>query len=198
MKKDLHLFNLLFLSTSQQLISSKQLKEIVYKWEEKERNEFIKELNKEYIHEEYARRKRKIKVGYLSSDFCNHPVARFLIPILETHKRSEIEIWCIHTGQRCDQTTEKVKSSCDHWLELSDYDDNKAARIVADQRLDVLVELGGFTGNNRIGICISEPAYVQMSYLGYPGPTYLKSVPWWIGDKYLFRDLKNEELLVIA
>ncbi|WP_115131506.1 CDC27 family protein [Synechococcus sp. N26] len=193
MKKDLHLFNLLFLSTSQQLISSKQLKDIVYKWEKREQNEFMKELNKEYIHEDYAKSKRKIKVGYLSSDFCNHPVARFLIPILETHKRSEVEIWCIHTGPRWDQTTEKVKSSCDHWLELSDCDDNKAARIVADQRLDVLVELGGFTGNNRIGICISEPAFVQMSYLGYPGPTYLKSVPWWIGDEYLFRDLKNEE-----
>lgn len=194
MQKDLHLFNLLFLSTSQQLISSSELKEIVHEWESRQQNEFMKELHKEYIHENYAAQKRKIRVGYLSSDFCNHPVARFLIPILETHERTEFETWCIHTSPHWDPVTEKVRSSCDNWLELTNCDDNKAARVIADQRLDILVELGGFTGNNRIGICIREPSFIQMSYLGYPGPTYLKSIPWWIGDEYLFRGLDDTEI----
>jgi predicted O-linked N-acetylglucosamine transferase (SPINDLY family) len=63
------------------------------------------------------------------------------------------------------------------------------ARAVADQRLDVLVELGGYTGHSRVGICLYKPALIQMSYLGFPGATYLDSVPGWIGDEVLFKTL---------
>ena len=154
LKKDIHLFNLLFLSTSQQLLPSEKLKTIVETWEKRQRNDLMKELYKDQIHDSYTKSKRKIRVGYMSSDFCNHPVARFLVPILETHDTSVIETWCIHTGNYWDQTTEKVKLSCEHWLELTGCDDERAARVVADQRLDILVELGGFTGENRIAICL--------------------------------------------
>ena len=193
MRKDLHLFNLLFLSTTNQLLPSNKLKEIVSLWENAQKNQYMTELYKEHIHEDYTRSKRRIKVGYLSSDYCNHPVARFLKPILENHNKLVVETWAIHTGPNWDDTTEEIKSACDHWIELTNYDDKKASRIIADQRLDILVELGGFTGNNRITVCINEPAYIQMSYLGYPAPTYLNSIPWWIGDKYLFQGLKAEE-----
>ena len=144
MKKDLHLFNLLFLSTTHQLLPSTKLKELVSHWEDKQKNNFMAEVNKDHIHQRFTRNKRRIKVGYLSSDFCNHPVARFLLPILKTHDKSCIETWCIHTGPHWDDTTEKIKSLCDHWLELANCDDDKAARAVADQRLDILVELGWF------------------------------------------------------
>ena len=193
-KKDLHLFNILFLSTSHQLLPADKLKNLVDKWEKQKLNEYTKEVYRDYIHEEYTNSKRKIKVGYLSSDYCNHPVARFIQPILENHDGSIIETWCIHTGPYWDNITEKIKSASDHWLDLSKFDDVKASRIIADQKLDILVELGGFTGNNRIGICLNKPAYIQMSYLGYPGPTYLRSVPWWIGDKYLFNGINEREL----
>ena len=190
--KDTHLFNLLFLSTSNSLMPEAQLLKLASRWETQNTNKFMNSINKDHIHGNLSDKERKLRVGYLSSDYCNHPVARFLQPILENHDKSKVEIWCIHTGPNWDKQTEKIKSLCDHWLDLTNFDDEIATRVVADQRLDILIELGGFTGNNRISICLSEPAYVQMSYLGYPGPTYLKSIPWWIGDKTLFSELDKE------
>ena len=65
------------------------------------------------------------------------------------------------------------------------------ARAVADLRLDVLIELGGFTGDSRLEILCHKPAPVQLSYLGYPGPTYLKSIDGWLGDSVLFEQLND-------
>ena len=52
-----------------------------------------------------------------------------------------------------------------------------------------LVELGGFTGNSRLELLCHKPAPVQLSYLGYPGPTYLKCIDGWLGDSVLFEQL---------
>ena len=49
----------------------------------------------------------------------------------------------------------------------------KPARLIADLRLDVLVELGGYTSGSRLGILVHRPAPIQLSYLGFPAPTYL-------------------------
>ena len=65
----------------------------------------------------------------------------------------------------------------------------QCARIVADLRLDVLVELGGFTGDSRLELLCHRPAPVQLSYLGYPGPTYLRCIDGWLGDSVLFEQL---------
>ena len=60
---------------------------------------------------------------------------------------------------------------------------------MADLRLDVLVELGGFTGESRLEILCHRPAPIQLSYLGYRSPTYLKCIDGWLGDSVLFEDL---------
>ena len=64
----------------------------------------------------------------------------------------------------------------------------EAARLISDERLDVLVELGGFT-HNRMGVLTNRPAPVQLSYLGYCAPTYLTCIDGWVGDDALFAGL---------
>ena len=63
------------------------------------------------------------------------------------------------------------------------------ARLIADLRLDVLVELGGYTSGSRLGLLTYRPAPIQLSYLGFPAPTYLNSVDGWLGDEILFGGL---------
>lgn len=72
-------------------------------------------------------------------------------------------------------------------------DDVHAARIMADCKLDIIVELGGFTGGSRLSVLVHRPCRRQISYLGYFSPTYLNCIDAWIGDEALFGGLDKVE-----
>lgn len=183
---DLHLFNLQFLAASSDLLNEQERRDQAAQWE-KQIAVQSQRLWMDHIRKPLG--ERRLRIGYLSSDYCNHPVSRFLLPVLQNHDRDAVEVWGLHTGPHWDGISEAIKTACEHWLDLRGCNDAIAARVIADQRLDVLVELGGFTGLSRIGICRHRPVRVQMSYLGYPGATYLQCLPWWIGDPVLFSTL---------
>jgi predicted O-linked N-acetylglucosamine transferase (SPINDLY family) len=130
-----------------------------------------------------------LRVGYLSADLCNHPVGRFLLPVLGNHDRSVVETWAVSCGSHDDWITEHLRQRVDHWLDVRFHSAQQAARLIADLRLDVLVELGGFTGESGLEILCHRPAPVQLSYLGYPAPTYLRCIDGWLGDAVLFEQL---------
>ncbi len=192
-EKDAHFFNLQFLATSYGLLPQGEQQRLAQAWEQRKRQSAggMQQLWQDFIPEPIGC--RPLRVGYLSSDFCNHPVSRFLLPLLQSHDRREVELWGLHTGPHWDGVSAQVQQCCDHWLDLRACSDLQAARMISDQRLDVLVELGGYTGNSRIGICVHQPAPLQVSYLGYPGATYLEAVPGWIGDATLFAQLAPEQ-----
>lgn len=189
--KDNHLFNLQFLGASYGLVSEEERSAMALRWEENKKSQGIGRLWPDQLLEPL--KGRKLRVGYLSSDFCNHPVGRFLLTVLENHNRSEVEVWGLSCGPYRDWISEKLEANTDHWLELRFLNDLQAARLIADQRLDVLIELGGYTGHSRIGVLIQRPAPVQLSYLGYFAPTYLKAVDGWIGDTELFAGLTAQD-----
>ena len=137
--------------------------------------------------------KTEAEIGYLSADFCNHPVGRFLLPILENHERKKVEVWGISCGPHHDWISEHLQNRCEHWLDCRFNSDAQAARLIADLRLDVLVELGGYTSGSRLGILVHRPAPIQLSYLGYPAPTYLSCVNGWLGDEVLFGGLSQPD-----
>ncbi len=190
--KSIHLFNLQFLAVSCDLLDPVDRQKLACEWEKKHCSKMTSPLWKDYFVD--SLNNRRLRIGYLSSDFCNHPVSRFLLPVLENHEREAVEIWGLHTGPHWDVVSESIRQQCDHWLDLTKASDLQAARIISDERLDVVVELGGFTGNSRLGICLHQPAPIQMSYLGFPAATHLKSVPWWIGDDTLFQTLEKVDL----
>ena len=132
---------------------------------------------------------RRLRIGYLSADFCNHPVGRFLLPILKHHDRKKFEVWGINCGPHQDWISEHLQNECEHWLDCRFQSDVIAARIISDLRLDVLVELGGYTSGSRLGILVHRPAPIQLSYLGFPAPTYLSCIDGWLGDEMLFGGL---------
>ena len=184
-----HLFNLQFLGAGYGLLSAAERRELARGWEARKRR--LGPLWPDLMLEPLEG--RRLRVGYLSADFCNHPVGRFLLPVLQQHNREAVEVWGLHVGPHHDWITDQLQASCEHWLALRGVPDPLAARVVADQRLDVLVELGGFTGESRLGIVVERPAPVQLSYLGYPAPTYLEAIDGWIGDAVLFSQLEAED-----
>ena len=95
-------------------------------------------------------------------------------------------MYCINSGIHKDTIYEEIKRYSDYWIDITEYDDMSATKVIADLQLDIIIELGGYTGGTRLGVLCSKCAPIQLSYLGYFAPTYLKTIDGWIGDKALF------------
>ena len=184
-----YLFSRQFLGIGTASVDSQLLADQARRWEERSQKAGIGPLWRDTMLEPL--KGRKLRVGYLSADMANHPVGRFLLPVLNHHNRDHIEVWALSCGSHDDWITNHIRKRVDHWVDLRFGTTAQCARILADLRLDVLVELGGFTGDSRLELLCHRPAPVQLSYLGYPGPTYLRCIDGWVGDSVLFEQLNQ-------
>ena len=180
--KDTYLFNRQFLGIGTSGYDSKYLSEQAQTWEKKCQTKQQGNLWLDTIKDEPKH--RKLKIGYLSADFANHPVGRFLLPILINHDRETVEIWALSCGSHDDWITEKIRKDVDHWIDLRFRSTSECTRIIADLGLDIIVELGGFSAESRLEILCHRPAPIQLSYLGYPGPTTLNALTGGLVTKY--------------
>ncbi|MES2423280.1 MAG: tetratricopeptide repeat protein [Pseudomonadota bacterium] len=127
--------------------------------------------------------KRKLRVGYVSPDFYQHPVGQIIAPVLMQHDRKQFDIVLYNAGDKSDGLTEQLKQHFgDRWRELGRSSNKElAAQIVAD-KVDVLIDLSGHTGDSRLPIFGQRLAPVQMTYLGYPNTTGLSTMDYRISD----------------
>ncbi|BBE49946.1 TPR repeat-containing protein YrrB [Ferriphaselus amnicola] len=128
---------------------------------------------------------RKLKIGYVSADFCDHSVAMFIRPILAHHDRHDFTVYCYYNHTRQDAVSQELKSYADHWrpcLQLSD--DELFAQIQRDE-IDILIDLSGHTALNRLLVFARKPAPIQITWLGYAGTTGLSSMDYRFTDQYL-------------
>ena len=139
---------------------------------------------------------RRIRIGFVSGDFSQHPVGRFLQPLIANRDASQFEIFCYSEGRRFDVLTEFFRKSADHWrttLGLSD--EQVIAQVRADQ-IDILVDLAMHTKDNRLMIFARKPAPVQATYLAYAGTTGLSTIDYRLTDIYLDPPGQHDEYYV--
>jgi len=137
---------------------------------------------------------RPLRVGYLSPDYCNHPVGRFIEPVLAGHRRTQVQVVGLSCGRHVDGVTQRLQGHCDEWHDLSFGDDQRVARFMADLQLDLIVDLAGYSSDQRLRLLTAQPAPIQLSYLGYPASTYLRCIQGWIGDPVLFGSQQPQEI----
>ena len=126
---------------------------------------------------------KTIKIGYVSSDYCHHPVANFITPILEQHNKNRFDITLfINMISITPEFTKFMKDYNINYFIINDMSDIKVAELVYDNNIDILVDLNGHTIKNRLGVFALNPAPIQMTYLGYPNTTGLKSIRYRITD----------------
>ncbi len=125
---------------------------------------------------------RRLRVGYLSPDLRQHSVAYFILPVLQAHDRSKVEVTCYDTSNAVDPMTEQIRASCDSWRMAYRMGDEDLAALIAQDRIDVLVELSGHTSENRLPMLARRVAPVQMTYLGYPNTTGLAHMDYRLTD----------------
>ena len=125
---------------------------------------------------------RRLRIGYLSPDFRTHSVAYFMAPVLETFDRGQFDVVAYAHVARPDAVTGRLRSLASEWRDVTALDDAELARLICDDRIDILVELAGFTKDSRLLACTGRPAPIQISYLGYPNTTGLPQVDYRITD----------------
>jgi predicted O-linked N-acetylglucosamine transferase (SPINDLY family) len=125
---------------------------------------------------------RRLKVGYVSGDFRRHSVAYFVEPLLSSHDRAAVEIFCYAEVARPDEVTERFRTRSDHWRTTVGLSDEAVAAQIAEDGIDILVDLAGHTAGNRLPVFAHKPAPVQISWLGYPHPTGLSAIDYRLVD----------------
>ncbi len=112
----------------------------------------------------------RLRIGYFSSDFGDHPVSHLLAAVLEAHDRQQVEVLAFGLGPRRDDPwRRRVVQAVDRFVDLGPLADDEAIAAVRAQRLDVAIDLNGCTRGQRLGLFAARCAPVQASYLGYPG-----------------------------
>jgi predicted O-linked N-acetylglucosamine transferase (SPINDLY family) len=127
---------------------------------------------------------RRLRIGYVSSDFNQHPVAWFMIPVLERHDRRAFEVYCYSTGLKTDDTTAKLKERADHWRHATMSSDSELADTINRDAIDLLVDLTGHAGAMRLGVFAERPAPVQVTWLGYLNTTGLSRIQYRLCDAH--------------
>lgn len=129
--------------------------------------------------------KRRIRLGYLSPDFRKHSVAHFMHPIYERHNRDVFEIFSYYDGETTDKTTQFFKSQSEHWLDTRSLSDEALAQRIAEDKIDILVDLAVHTATKpRARVLAMQPAAIQVNYLGYPNTAGLSQVTHRLVDAY--------------
>jgi predicted O-linked N-acetylglucosamine transferase (SPINDLY family) len=127
---------------------------------------------------------RRIKIGYVSPDLCNHAVMRFFPPVIERHDRSHFEVFVYAVGSKSDETTERFRRNIDNYVSMPGVGGEFAERARADG-IDILVDLAGHTmGPPYLGFAL-KPAPVQVSWLGLACTTGLSTMDYFLGDGHL-------------
>lgn len=127
---------------------------------------------------------RRLRIAYVSPDFRTHSVACFIEALLAHHDRREVEVFCYANLPCPDETTERLKALADHWAWIYGLDDEAAAARIRADGIDILVDLAGHTGHNRLALFARRPAPVQVSYLGYPNTTGLAAMDYRLTDAW--------------
>ena len=125
---------------------------------------------------------KKLKVGYVSGDFRNHPVSTFVEPVFANHDRDKFVVFGYSNSSTEDETTSRLKGLVEHWHDISMLGDEDAARLIKNNGIDILVDLSGHTGLNRLTLFARKPAPIQLTWLGYLNTTGLAAMDYRICD----------------
>ena len=127
---------------------------------------------------------RRLKIGYVSPDFKRHPIASFIEPVLVSHNRKYVEVFCYSDVRVQDEVTRRIQGYTDQWRNIAGMSDEKAAEQIRKDEIDILIDLTGHTANNRLLLFVHKPVPIQVSWIGYLATTGLSTIDYKIVDSY--------------
>jgi predicted O-linked N-acetylglucosamine transferase (SPINDLY family) len=131
---------------------------------------------------------RRLRIGYISPDFREHPVGRFMQPLMANHDHGNFEIFCYADLHFEDAITANLKRGADLWRNSAGLSDQQLAQLVQSDRIDILVDLTMHLQGSRLLVFARKPAPVQVTYLAYCSSTGLEAIDYRFSDPYLDHD----------
>lgn len=126
---------------------------------------------------------RRLKIGYVSPQFCQHPVRNFLEPLLACHNKDLVELYAYAEIYKEDATTERYRTYMDHWIPTKGMTDADMADRIRIDGIDILVDLAGHTGQNRLLVFAVKPAPISLHWLDFGYTTGLTAIDYYLADR---------------
>jgi predicted O-linked N-acetylglucosamine transferase (SPINDLY family) len=128
----------------------------------------------------------RLRVGYLSSDLHSHAVAILTAELFELHNREQVEVYAFcWSNEDGSPLRARVVRAMDHLIRIDAMSDRQAAECIRSHEIDILVDLHGLTLGTRPDILSYRPAPVQVTWLGFPGPTALPCIDYVVADEFV-------------
>ncbi|WP_277189314.1 tetratricopeptide repeat protein [Caballeronia sp. BR00000012568055] len=129
---------------------------------------------------------RQLRIGLVSGDLFNHAVSSYLVPVIRhLTEDASLSLHFYQNDPRVDATTDLLRGWADSWQEVTGLTNEAFAAQVRRDRIDILIDLSGHTGRNRLVALARKPAPVQVSWIGYPATTGLKAMDYQIADRFI-------------
>ena len=131
-------------------------------------------------------KKNKIRVGYYSADFHNHATAYLMAELFERHDKNNFELIAFSFGQEIkDEMHQRLFLAFDQFIDVRLKSDKEIALMSREMRVDIAVDLKGFTKDARVGIFSYRAAPIQVNYIGYPGTMAAEYIDYIVADPTL-------------
>ena len=128
----------------------------------------------------------KIRIGYMSSDYCMHAMSYLIAELIESHDRSKFEVYgYCSTKEDNSAIRKRVISAFDHYVPVLHLSEEELAKVIRNDEIDILIDLNGMTLGARLHTLRWKPAPVQLTYLGYIGPIPLPELDYILCDRYV-------------
>lgn len=144
----------------------------------------------------------RIKVGYISSDFGNHPLGHLMSSVFGFHDREKYEINCYSLSQSDgSKWRSKIEGDVDSFKDISQMHFGDAVNLIRADRVHILINLNGYTKGARNEIFALRPAPVQISLMGFCGTMGSNFIDYMVVDPMVipddFRSYYDEKLIVM-
>ena len=127
---------------------------------------------------------RPLRIGYVSGDFCGHPVGFLLRDILHRHDKKNFEIHCFSVLMRPDDISAQIQAAADVWHDVLLQSPEELTTTIRSAKIDVLIDLSGHTALHRLLTFAYRPAPIQATWLGYFHSTGMSSMDYFITDPH--------------
>ncbi|PKI61153.1 hypothetical protein CRG98_018473 [Punica granatum] len=142
----------------------------------------------------------RLRVGYVSSDFGNHPLSHLMGSVFGMHDRENVEVFCYALSPN-DGTEWRLRTQteAEHFIDVSSMSSDAIARLINEHKIQILVNLNGYTKGARNEIFAMQPAPIQISYMGFPGTTGASYIHYLVTDEFVspfrFSHIYSEKLV---
>ena len=127
---------------------------------------------------------KRLKVGFVSPDYCAHPVSFFVEPLFSHLDRDQFSVYAYSDVAKPDAITKSIEGQVDVFRKIAGLNAQTVAKQILDDQIDILFDLAGHTGSGRLDVFHMRPAPVQISWLGYPATTGSAGIDFRLTDRY--------------